>query len=413
MNIPLQGVENVSLKLQEDKAQAGTSTTQFLFTSSHSSIRAIGVAERITAPVDAYGKGDAQFQKTIADALARARAKGIANPIVIGAIPFDLSQPSCLAVPQQYEVFSRISQQEVFSTAQQKPMAASSRSLPGEARFKQSVQQAIANFQLSDIRKAVLSRILEVELAEDVDIDPIFARLVAQNPSGYHFRIPLINGSELIGASPELLVRKQGDSIYSNPLAGSAKRQADPERDRQISESLMQSDKDAYEHHLVIDDIRTVLTPFCQQLDIPETPSLMSTQAMWHLSTPIAGTLADPAMTSLQLACQLHPTPAVCGYPTRMARKLINLVEPFERGLFTGMVGWCDGAGNGEWVVTIRCGLIYKKRIRLFAGAGIVEDSCPESEWAETQAKLQTMLNALGVELPRAEAVQAIAETAE
>lgn len=404
MNISLQGIEVFSHSNKADEQ------AQFLFASAHRSIKAIGVAERISLPVNGDGKGDSQFHQAVAEALARARAKGIAKPIVIGAIPFDLSQPTCLAVPESYEVYLRNAVPEKIGAPSLKPVAASSRSLPGEARFKQSVQQAIANFQLSDIRKAVLSRILEVELADDVDIDPIFARLTAQNPSGYHFRIPLIDGSELIGASPELLLRKQGDSVYSNPLAGSARRQSDPERDRQVSESLMQSDKDAYEHRLVIEDIRKVLTPFCVEVDIPEKPSLMSTQAMWHLSTPIEGILSNPELTSLQLACQLHPTPAVCGYPTPMARKLINLVEPFERGLFTGMVGWCDGEGNGEWVVTIRCGLINKNRIHLFAGAGIVEDSCPESEWAETQAKLQTMLNALGVELPSVQPVVEVAQ---
>jgi len=390
---------------------------QFLFSSSHRSVKTTGVVERITLPVDAEGRGDSLFHSAVARALDGARAKGIVKPIVIGAIPFDLSQPVCLTIPESYEVFNRAQQTAAFvepflSGKTQKLKVVGLRSLPGEVRFKQAVRQAIANFQLSDIRKAVLSRILQVELAEQVDVDPIFNRLVAQNPSGYHFRMPLADDSELIGASPELLVRKEGNSIYSNPLAGSAKRNVNPDLDRTISESLLQSDKDAYEHQLVIDDIRNVLSPLCRALDIPDAPSLMSTQAMWHLSTPIQGELANAAMTSLQVACRLHPTPAVCGQPTALARKLISLVEPFERGVFTGMVGWCDGEGNGEWAVTIRCGLINRNRIQLFAGAGIVEDSCPESEWAETQAKLQTMLNALGVELPRVETTHQVAETA-
>lgn len=409
MNILSPGIEDFYPQGLINPAQA-----QFLFSSSHRSIRTSGIAERISTPVDAEGKGDAHFQKNIRDAFNRARAKGIANPIVIGAIPFDLSQPVSLAIPESYETFVR-TQATDFPRAETKQTLTitSSRSLPNEARFKQAVQQAIANFQLSDIRKAVLSRILDVELAETVNVDPIFARLVAQNPSGFHFRIPLVDGAELIGASPELLIRKQGDAIYSNPLAGSAKRNPNPETDRKISETLLQSDKDAYEHQLVIDDIRKVLTPLCERIDIPHAPQLMSTQAMWHLSTPIDGVLADASMSSLQVASRLHPTPAVCGQPTALARKLINLVEPFERGLFTGMVGWCDGEGNGEWAVTIRCGLIRNNHIQLFAGAGIVEDSCPESEWAETQAKLQTMLNALGVELPRQHINVPVAEAVE
>lgn len=384
---------------------------QYVFMSSHCSIRTKGIFERITLPVNPAIhqsgtteaiRGDERFHKYLLEAMNRARACGIANPIVIGAIPFDVSKPSYLTIPRSYEVFSRelegISLQGEGGT-QARPDVIGVNSLPGDQRFKQGVQQAIANFQLSDIRKAVLSRVLEVELAEPLDTDAIFARLVAQNPSAYQFRLPLDAGAELIGASPELLLRKQGNNVYSYPLAGSAKRQADPELDRKVSESLLQSGKDAYEHSLVIEDIRQQLAPICKTLEVPAAPSLMSTRAMWHLATSITGELADPSLTALQVASRLHPTPAVCGFPTRQARKLINLVESFERDVFTGMVGWCDAEGNGEWVVTIRCGIIEQNRIRLFAGAGIVEASCPESEWAETQAKLQTMLSALGIDI--------------
>ncbi|MEN0035903.1 MAG: isochorismate synthase [Cellvibrio sp.] len=389
---------------------------QFLFMSSHCSIRAKGIFERIVQPLNpalhqagSSHPGDERFHQQLRDAMSRARACGIANPIVIGAIPFDVSKPSCLAIPRSYEVFSReLEGLPVDDTNVSDPLdVVGLQSLPGDQRFKQSVQQAIANFQLSDIRKAVLSRVLEVELAEPLDTDAIFARLVTQNPSAYQFRLPLESGAELIGASPELLLRKQGAQVYSYPLAGSAKRQSDPEQDRKVSETLLQSGKDAYEHSLVIDDIRQQLAPLCKTLDVPSAPSLMSTRAMWHLATSIKGELVDPSLTALQVASRLHPTPAVCGFPTRQARKLINLVESFERDMFTGMVGWCDSEGNGEWVVTIRCGVIEQNRIRLFAGAGIVEESCPESEWAETQAKLQTMLNALGVDISKPVAANA------
>ncbi|MOA17164.1 Isochorismate synthase DhbC [compost metagenome] len=147
----------------------------------------------------------------------------------------------------------------------------------------------------------------------------------------------------------------------------------------------------------MIEDIRSLLSPVCAELDVPDKPSLINTAALWHLSTRIEGRLADPETNALQLACLLHPTPAVCGFPTERAHRLIRFVEPFERGLFTGMVGWTDSEGNGEWVVTIRCGTVQRETVRLFAGAGIVEASEPESEWAEVQTKLKTMLNACGL----------------
>ncbi|MGC1510226.1 isochorismate synthase [Ketobacter sp. MCCC 1A13808] len=371
--------------------------SDFIFMSTHQSIRASGIFDKITTPaVDGHLSGGV-FQTSVNNTLQRAKQSGIEKPVIIGAIPFDVTQPSCLFVPRQYEYFERSAAAATDDAIHPRLQIKSQRSIPEEGRFKQGVKQAIANFQLSDIRKAVLSRVLELELTSQVDVERIFDLLVAQNPAGFNFRLPLNDGSELIGASPELLIRKAGEQLFSNPLAGSAKRQADPLDDRLASELLMCSGKDAHEHRLVIDEIQRALLPYCLELDVPVRPSLLSTPAMWHLSTFIQGQLASAETTALQLACSVHPTPAVCGYPTSLARKLINLVEPFERGLFTGMVGWCDDQGNGEWVVTIRCGTVKDSTISLFAGAGIVEESCPESEWRETQAKLQTMLRALDI----------------
>lgn len=115
---------------------------------------------------------------------------------------------------------------------------------------------------------------------------------------------------------------------------------------------------------------------------------------MWHLSTRSTGQLADEGVSALDLACRLHPTPAVCGVPVDAAREVIGELEPFDRGLYTGLVGWCDAAGNGEWAVTLRCAEVGTHRMRLFAGAGIVADSCPLAETRETEATFGTFLHA-------------------
>lgn len=125
----------------------------------------------------------------------------------------------------------------------------------------------------------------------------------------------------------------------------------------------------------------------------------MSTDTLWHLGTPIAGRLNGSEASVLSLACQLHPTPALCGYPTDLARQFIREQEPFRRALFSGIVGWCDSQGNGEWAVVIRCGVLDGHHVELFAGAGIVAGSDPAMEWAETGTKLGTMLKALGLDL--------------
>ncbi|UTH74256.1 isochorismate synthase MenF [Chromobacterium sp. IIBBL 290-4] len=366
---------------------------EYLFLSGHRSLRASGIFRRLNTPA-----GDGGFDSHVAAAFGAARAAGIAQPVLMGAIPFDLDQPSQLFIPHEARFFDRaerLAAAMAGKAARGEVVRASS--MPDEQGFKAAVRQAIANFQHSEIKKAVLSRICELRFAQPVAVDAIFDALCRQNPHGYQFRLPMLDGSSLIGVSPELLLRKSGKQILTFPLAGSAKRQADAAQDEAVGADLLASAKDHYEHSLVIDEIRRVLAPHCQALDVPAAPNLLSTSAMWHLGTRIDGELADGASSSLGLACQLHPTPAVCGYPTALSRKLINLIEPFERGVFSGMVGWCDEHGDGEWVVTIRCATIQQETVRLFAGAGIVEASSPEAEWAETQAKLGTMLGAFGL----------------
>ena len=130
---------------------------------------------------------------------------------------------------------------------------------------------------------------------------------------------------------------------------------------------------------------------------MPEHPSLISTAALWHLSTQIHGILKPPCSNALQLACAIHPTPAVCGTPRDEAHAIIRSNETYDRGLFTGFTGWMDADGNGEWVITIRCGVLKDEQLQIFAGAGIVAASDPHAEWNEVQTKQRTMLRACGI----------------
>ncbi len=365
-----------------------------LFTSGNNELRASGNLQRISVPAKGGEDPNSALQMAITNAFQEVKSRKSSKAIVIGAIPFDLSEPSCLYVSEDYEWHQRPATSVNHDPM---PQLVEQRSIPDEDGFKKAVRHAIVNFQYSDVRKAVLSVMRELRFSSSVDVDQILYSLGSQNKQGYKFQIPLPNGSQLIGVSPELLIRKTGDTIISNPLAGSAKRKADVAADKAAAKLLGRSPKDLYEHKLVVDDIRHLLEPLCVQLDAPGEPSLLSTSALWHLSTRINGKLKDPSISALQLACMLHPTPAVCGFPTDRAHQLIQFIEPFHRGLFTGIVGWCDSDGNGEWVVTIRSGIVEKDIIRVYAGAGIVEASQPESEWAEVQTKLTTMLNACGL----------------
>ncbi|MTH96590.1 isochorismate synthase MenF [Roseibium sp. RKSG952] len=385
------------IAFDEDVIPHPESADSFLFSSGNFELHAKGIRERIALPVRGGNAVSGLFHEAVGEALERARKAGQENPIVVGAIPFDLNEVSCLYVPDSYAWQERRDGQSVPSPQSGMPDLLDQKSIPDESGFKRAVRHAIVNFQHSDVQKAVLSVTRELQFSGPVDVNSLLNSLRAQNRDGYQFQVPLPDGTELIGVSPELLLRKTGQDFVSNPLAGSTKRRADPQADKEAAGTLLQSGKDRYEHRLVVEDIERILSPHCSEITVPDAPSLLSTSALWHLSTVIEGQLADTSISALQLANMLHPTPAVCGYPTELAHRLIRFVEPFERGLFTGIVGWCDAEGNGEWVITIRCGIVAGDKIRLFAGAGIVEASEPDSEWNEVQTKLGTMLNACGI----------------
>ncbi|WP_280195663.1 isochorismate synthase, partial [Nocardia farcinica] len=164
---------------------------------------------------------------------------------------------------------------------------------------------------------------------------------------------------------------------------------------------LLDSAKNREEHSYVIEWIRDVLTPLCTELRIPEGPRLVETHDVWHLATPIVGTLREPAPTALDLAVLLHPTPAVCGTPTAAALETITRVEG-DRGFYGGAVGWCDADGDGTWVVAIRCAELAAdgRSLRAYAGGGIVAASQPQAELDETTAKLRTFLGGLDCAVP-------------
>ncbi|MFS7223514.1 isochorismate synthase [Rahnella inusitata] len=369
----------------------------FFFTSPFRSLATQGCFTQLTLPAAGGEALNGEFQQAIAQAFIQARNAGIAHPIVCGAIPFDTQQPSALFVPKEVQWFDRQQFLDSAPVSQNAlPQVKRKTEHPAQTEFMQMVSSAVEATERGALRKVVLSRLLKIETRQPVDRAALMARMIEQNPGGYHFHVPLAQGA-LLGASPELLLRKLGNHFHSNPLAGSAKRSADLRQDHAASQALLVSGKDAYEHHIVTDAMRDVLTPRCSHLHIPSRPELLSTPTLWHLASPIDGDVADSAENALSLACLLHPTPALCGMPTTSARELISRLEPFERGLFGGIVGWCDAQGNGEWVVTIRCGTVEANHVQLFAGAGIVPDSVPESEWAETGTKLNTMLRAFGL----------------
>lgn len=374
-----------------------TDPTALLFLSAYRKVRTSGVVEHISVPAIGGSCKDSPIQNAIAAAFDTARKLGQKNPIAIGAIPFDVSQPSCLTIPEWYECLPHVSVNTEAGLNSEYLTASKYSYQPEKPAFKKMIRNAVDKLKQGRLNKVVLSRMLALEFKQDIDCNMVLNRLINQNPGVFQFRIPLGDNNTLIGASPELLVRKENNTFYSNPLAGTWKRDQNQVQDSLNGQQLLSSEKNQLEHRLVVKTVKAQLRSLCDTLQIPKQPSLSQTSNLWHLSTRIQGTLKEPSTNALQIACLLHPTPALCGAPTRLAKKMIDELEPYDRGLFGGFIGWCDSKGNGEWAVAIRCGIVQPKRIRLFAGAGIVADSDPESEWQETGAKLATMLNAFNI----------------
>jgi menaquinone-specific isochorismate synthase len=200
----------------------------------------------------------------------------------------------------------------------------------------------------------------------------------------------------LVGATPELLVRREGASVTSRPMAGTIPRGATDAGDSAAEASLAASVKDGLEHRLVVDAVVDGLRAGGVDVESVRGPDVARLATVSHLATTIAGTVEPrSARSALELALRLHPTPAVGGAPQDVALALLEDLETFDRGRYAGPVGWVDAHGDGEWAVALRCADLEGGTARLVAGAGIVAGSDPDAEWAETQAKLEPMLRVL------------------
>ncbi len=258
-----------------------------------------------------------------------------------------------------------------------------------------AVAAAVDRLEAGELEKVVLARDHAVWSKEPFDARDLAWRLAERFPSCFTFSV-----DGLVGATPELLIRRLGKRFESLVLAGSARRGADDVEDTALGEELLGSDKVRREHDLAARSVYDVLGPLCDDLAFPGVPELLRLDNVQHLASRFVGTLhrADD-LTALDLAARLHPTAAVGGTPTSDAVELIRELEGMDRGRYTGPVGWVDRTGDGEWGIALRCAQLAGARARLFAGAGIVVGSLPEDELEETRLKLRAMQGAFGEEL--------------
>ncbi|HET7236011.1 MAG TPA: isochorismate synthase [Actinomycetota bacterium] len=380
-------------------------------------LAATGEAARVDA-----GSGPeriVRLSRMLAEAFAQIRRHPESPPpVAVASIGFDDDRPAEAVIPERAAI--RLEAGETWQVEVSTGVPGDSRggharwagrTLPHDAfeeiqlrpdpepdEYAEAVARAVAKIGRGELRKVVLARSMLVDAGRALDPKQLLWRLRAVDPDCYVFAAPQRGGAGnavLVGATPELLVRRRGRAVEATPLAGSAQRFGDPERDRSSADRLFASAKDREEHAVVVEEVARTLRAFCDGLEHPREPELLGTANVWHLATPFRGRLHDPDVTALDLVAALHPTPAVCGMPREVAREVLDQLEPIERGTYAGPIGWVDASGDGEWAIALRCAEITGSTARLFAGAGIVADSVPEAEVDETERKFRALLDAL------------------
>ncbi len=377
--------------MAEDILAKELGSAPFFFASPHNSMLGVGV--------------DAQFNQAIpfselatkaSQMLEEAKTADDDNPVLFATVPFDQNTPTRFFIPETLYVSSSHREKRKDQALANKAKVISE---PTGNDYKQGVTACLDLFNKTELSKVVLSRAVRLKTDHSIDQAVLLKNLLSINSSGYTFSADIGDKAKLMGASPELLLSKKGANVISNPLAGSRPKSADPLDNQRSHSSLLDTQKDLNEHSFVVEEVERVLNRYCHNLYTPMIPSVIETETMLHLSTILEGQADNPKVNSLQIAAELHPTPAVCGFPRQSAYEAIKEIENFERGYFTGMIGWCDARGNGEWVVTIRCAEVSQHEMYIFAGAGIVNDSLPQSELDETGAKMGTILKAAGIQI--------------
>lgn len=263
-----------------------------------------------------------------------------------------------------------------------------------DQQWSKAVEDSVARIKAGELEKVVLARDLIAQADREIDPAALIQSLETEYPSTWLFLV-----DNLIGATPELLVRLSKSLVTSRVLAGTIRRTGDEQRDLALAGSLTKSSKDLEEHEYAVRSVAEALEPFASSTNVPDAPFVLHLPNVMHLATDVTGVINDTAskVDIFKLVAALHPSAAVCGTPTDIARDLITELENMNRGRYAGPVGWVDAHGDGEMGIALRCGQIAPdgRSIRVFAGCGIVAGSSAEQELAESQAKLLPIRSAL------------------
>lgn len=291
----------------------------------------------------------------------------------------------------QHELLNHILQQE-NQESHTKPTFLKEDIVPTE--WMASVEKASSNIREGQYDKVVLARELRLFASDKLRIQETLEKLLDQQKESFIFAFES-EADCFIGATPERLIKKEGEQFLSTCLAGSIARGKTDEEDEKLGDELLSDQKNLHEHELVVRMITDAMRNVCHSVEAPNKPKLHKARDIQHLFTPVTGQALKEA-SIFQAVEHLHPTPALGGYPQNKALEAIREMEQLDRGWYAAPIGWVNTEGNGEFVVAIRSALIQGKEASLFAGCGIVGGSKPLSEYEETKLKFRPMLSALG-----------------
>lgn len=259
------------------------------------------------------------------------------------------------------------------------------------AGYRAAVADGIRHIAALDLNKVVLARDLVGLLPAESDLRLAITELALGYPDCWTYAV-----DGLVGSSPETLIRADHGEVNARVLAGTISRGTDAVADLAAALALATSTKDGDEHEFAVQSVLKSLRPLTSHITSSEIPFTVKLPNLWHLATDIEGTLSD-GWTSLDLIAALHPTAAVAGTPTESALALIRELEPFDRGRYAGPVGWVGADGDGEWAIALRCAQVSRTgKVTAYAGCGIVLDSDPDRELAETKMKFRPIVEAFG-----------------
>jgi menaquinone-specific isochorismate synthase len=326
------------------------------------------------------------------------------GPVLFTSFSFDRNQDSVLVIPRvivgQKGSNSWITW--IGSDAQPQLSESAATTAPSTFTFsdgtlsaeewKKRVTEVIDRVNSNGVDKVVLARDIVANSDSEIDARPILKKLSSEYPSTWVFSV-----DGLVGATPELLLRLSRGMVTSRVLAGTIPKTGDDEKDLALAASLARSSKDLEEHEYAVRSVAEALDPFCSSTNVPESPFVLHLANVMHLATDVTGALIESKqhIDAFSLLKNLHPSAAVCGTPRNLAFDVIDEIEGMDRGRYAGPVGWIDASGDGELGIALRCGQITERKIRIFAGCGIVAASNPEKEVEESNAKMIPMRSAL------------------